>query len=187
MSNLESVSKPLIGAMMRDLSVRLDPLHQSTIACWGIKTSMVMECTTLRHRRQFYTKAERETLRASLTTPANTFVWLGRFLGFDAVAHWGSDAWERKPPGPGMLHSYVNTIGVCSLLLQVMTVHVPAEYGTTPININPQRSRQWSNVLTRIWPVDRAREWPPPLVIGDADGPSFEDVHTRWAPEDTVS
>jgi len=183
MSDLESTNKPLIAAMMRDLSIPLKSSQQSTLACWGVKTSMVMECT-LGHRQQFYTKSEREVLRTRRTIPANTFVWLGRSLGLDSVAHWGSDVWEEQPLGPDILHSYVNTIGVCSFLIQVMTVHVPAVYRRRPINIKPRPTFQrWSTVLTRIWPSNKAVEWPPALAIRAANGPSFEDVHTRWGPE----
>jgi hypothetical protein len=183
MHKLETANVPLIGSMMQDLSIILDHSQQWSIAAWAVKTSMVMEVTTRRHRKGFYTEADRRNLRDTLTLPPNTFVWLGRLVGFNSVLHWGSDAWERKPPGPDMAHTYVNTLGVCCFVVQVATLHAPVEYG--PINILPRPLgvKPWDDVLTRIWPPAETVQWPPPSPIADGDGPSFLDVHTRWAAE----
>ena len=77
MSDLENRSRALVGALMSDISMRVDRVGQDLITVWAVKTARVFECTNPA-KRSFYTRAERERLRTALEAPADTLVWLGR-------------------------------------------------------------------------------------------------------------
>ena len=137
MSALEDVNIPLLGCLLRDIAMPLDRSQQEVIATWVIKTSMVTESTAHPTRQQFYSVAEREQLRTSLSIPARTSVWLGRYSGTGTIAMKGTDAWSGTE-SPVAVQGYVYTILFGYLVIQSLTLHVEGEYGDTPITIHPK-------------------------------------------------
>jgi hypothetical protein len=65
MSDLETSNRPIIGALMHDISTPIDTSQQADFAAWMMKTAMVIDFMN-RQRPQFYTSTERAALRADL-------------------------------------------------------------------------------------------------------------------------
>src|SRR5713226_8688439 len=55
MSTLETANIPVLGPLMHDLVRPIDTAEQASAARWAVKTAMVMESSTRRHRQIFYT------------------------------------------------------------------------------------------------------------------------------------
>jgi hypothetical protein len=62
MSDLEVLNRPLIGALMHDISAPIDTTQQANLAVWTIKTAMVLDGMN-RQRPQFYSVNEHTFLR----------------------------------------------------------------------------------------------------------------------------
>jgi hypothetical protein len=85
MSDLENLSKPLIGGLVQDISLNLDESQQLALARWVMKTCMSLELIGRFERRKFYTDEECQNLRLELTLPIPSFVWLGRYGGINRI------------------------------------------------------------------------------------------------------
>src|SRR5712692_4858323 len=102
MSDLETAVRPLVGAMITDQPVPLSITDQVAISAWAVKTAMVFECMK-EDRQWFYSQEDRDHLRADLSLPENTGVWLGR-----QQASWAGFAEGKKlsggtsPEGPAL-------------------------------------------------------------------------------------
>src|SRR5258708_7623884 len=107
MSDLEGVSKPLVGPRMDDISAFLDLTQQSTISAWTVKTAMVLDSTTMGVKPLFYTQRERDDIRLSSGIPPRTYVWLARYSGRNTIA---CGSLETKHRGPfGIYHGRLTT------------------------------------------------------------------------------
>jgi hypothetical protein len=183
MSELEASNIPLIGALMQDIAAPLNRKQQETIARWATKTAMVMECITTR-RNSFYTRTECAQLRLSSQIPNRTFVWLGRYTGFYTIASFATDSWTDEPNNPQTIHAYVNTFVLGRLAMQILTFHVPDDYGGGPLTIHPATG-VWERNLLNIWSTQQTVRWPPALSLsfGD-DGPrplTLDGLRNRWS------
>jgi len=122
MSDLENRSKALVGALMSDISMRVDRVGQDLITVWAVKTAMVFECTNPA-KRSFYTRAERERLRTALEAPADTLVWLGRQERSSLAWCEARRLFASHPPGNTILSDgYVTTLAISRLVIQILTV-----------------------------------------------------------------
>ena len=164
MSNLEDKSIPHIEPLMDDISAFLYNSDQFVISTWAVKTSMVLDSTTMGVKPLFYTQKERDEMRLSIKMPPRTFVWLARYLGQNTIA---CGSLETKHRGPsGIYHGRISTFFVGSLALQVMTVHPPTETNV-PIKIDPSPG-PWSDILVTSWPGQWRVYWPPVLAFDDS-------------------
>ncbi len=182
MSQLETASIPLIGSLMQDIAMPIDPPQQWTIGRWAMKTAMVMEAVTRGHRKPFYTYVERQQIRSSLQLPGRTLVWLARYVGINFVSFFGTDVWNGVPESFGTAHGYVNTITVGRLAIQLLTLRVPSTWkDDRPIIIHP-RNGAWETSLLCISPNVKTIQWPPRLTFSDIGrGVSFESLVKRWS------
>ncbi len=181
MSKLEGANVPLIGCLMQDVALSLDQPEQRTIACWAIKTVMVMEASASRRRTPFYTRAECAQLRLSQAFPAHTRVWLARYVGRNHLGIYGTDLWEGgTPDDPRAVHGHANTIFAQYLVIQVLTLRAPRENGDRPVRIQPS-SGPWNSLLVRIWPAERTVNWPPQYTFTDSHPFPFPALIKRWS------
>src|SRR5690348_18444477 len=109
MSRLENASKPIIGALMNDVSLWLDTAQQSQVAIWCMKTAMVVEQVNSRKRTSCYDQIEREELRLTSAIPIQTLMWLGR-CSLRSLAAIGTDIWVDLPDIPKVARGAVTTI-----------------------------------------------------------------------------
>ena len=181
MSKLEGANIPLVGCMMQDVSLSLDPLQQWTIALWAMKTSMVMDSVT-HHRGSFYTKTECHQLRSSSVLPPYTHMFLGRYSGQFTLAFFGDDIWDGKPDNPGTTRGYIKTLIVGRMALQIMTYHVPPN-DRMPIAVRTKfRPGPWNDLLIDLWPRRGRANWPPNLSVTDEGTTSLVGIRKRWRP-----
>src|ERR1039458_7843097 len=86
MSQLEAKIKPLVGALMQDISAPLDATQQKDVSMWAVKTAMVLEGTKSKGLVRSYQQSDCEQLRVSSSIPPRTRIWLGRFSGSGRLA-----------------------------------------------------------------------------------------------------
>jgi PDZ domain len=180
MSGMEDANTPLIGPPIDDVSITLNEPQQWAVAAWSAKTAMVMDSTTVAARPLFYTQKEREEIMTSSLTPKRTAVWLGRFLGRSVIGAVSLDTVYRLP-GLSPCTGRITTLILGRLVIQVMTVHTPSEYGDRRIGVYPAEG-PWDHLLVTAWPSSRSVYWPPTLAFDDSD--TLTDLSTllnRWS------
>lgn len=178
MSDLETQSRPIIGPLLHDISIRLSPSEQFTVARWAIKTAMTGESISQKHRALFYKQTERIQLRLS-RFPSHTLVWLGRCMARYDVGFFGVDGWNKKPEDPEVTHAYVTTILLRRLVMQVITIHAPRELSAGNINLQ-HRIGPWGGLLLRLNPLgDKILSWPPPLTFTEKGEFTLRDLVDR--------
>jgi hypothetical protein len=163
MSTLEGHAKKVITPLMHDLSFPLDRLQQWLLTVWAVKTAMVFECT--RRRMPFYTKDDRQALLAS-SVPQSTTVWIGRH-SHSNIVDGGSNRLDPSPARSNPLaESYVTTLALSRLILQVFTIRFKPEFEHTPLRLTLHlKPGPWDRGLIQIWPTLSARvAWPRRLV-----------------------
>jgi hypothetical protein len=188
MSNLETANEPLIGPPIDDVSVTLDGPQRWAAAAWSIKTAMVMDSTTVGARPLFYTQTERDGMKASSLIPARTMVWLGRYLGGNAIAAGSLDTTYRFRDVGIICPGRITTLLLGCLVIQVMTVHIPPEYGDRATLINAAQG-PWDQLLVTAWPNPRGRSsyWPPILAFDDSGAlTDFSTLNDRWVLGDEI-
>jgi len=80
MSDLETLNRSVIGALIHDISFPLDAGPRSKLAVWTMKTGFVLDAIK-RDRAPLNDAKERTLLRTQSSIPAETTVWIGRFSG----------------------------------------------------------------------------------------------------------
>ncbi len=181
MSRLEDASKPVIGALMDDISLWLDTMQQSQVAIWCMKTAMVVEQVNARKRTPCYDQMEREELRLTSAIPIQTLMWLGR-CSLRSLAAIGTDIWIDIPDTPKVAKGAVTTIVVGHLAIQVLTIHVRAEYRHKNVNINTihPKAGQWDKLLIPFYFPTHTIQWPPPLTFTNGGATSIASLMDRW-------
>jgi hypothetical protein len=164
MSELESANIPLIGSLMQDLALALNCFQQYKISMWAVKTAMVSEFVSRKHRPLFFDKAACEQLRVASDLPPLTTVSLARHSFPDHLGVWGTDAWTTDKG----IQAHVNTILVGHFVVQTVVLHLLTEkYGNAPIVVSPQPGpRPWSQLCVDIWPTTKSATWPPAFSFG---------------------
>jgi hypothetical protein len=189
MHRLEDEAIPIMGPMLNEQPSFLDAASHWTIAAWALKTSMVLDSTTIaKHRPLFYSRIERIALKESRRIPSRTFVWLGHSLDLGLAAYSTATHFTifnaLNPCHPYTLKEsplgQVSTILVRHLAIQVMTVHAPAEYSDGAIDIRPPEG-PWNHLLVSVWPPSGLRYWPPALAFHDSIPLlDFDTLTSRW-------
>lgn len=178
MSNLEHANSRIIGPMLHDISIPLDPTQQWSIARWALKSSMVVEGIA-NQKQAFYHQNEREDLRHSIV-PQNTFIWLGRYVGNHEISVAAMHLWSDIPGDPKVFHCYVTTVVFGYFVFQVFSAHVP--YGHPRVGLNTVPG-PWNDVLISIWPANKTTiVWPSPLCFDDFSF-GISDLINRFRPE----
>lgn len=181
MSQLENETKPIIGALMDDISLWLDTTQQSQVAIWCMKTAMVVEQVEARKRTPCYNQIEREELRSTSAIPIQTLMWLGR-CSLRSLAAIGTDVWVDLADIPKVAKGAVTTIVVGHLAIQVLTIHVRAEHRHRNVNINTihPKAGQWDKLLIPFHFPTRTIQWPPPLTFANGGATSIAALMDRW-------
>jgi hypothetical protein len=178
MSNLESANIPIIGSLLQDISIPLDPSQQQTAARWAVKTAMVVESVKA-DDSFFYSDAERDAVRSGSCLPRRTTVWLGRYAKGSSVGAFGTDIWIDMPDAPKAGNGCATTIVVGHLAVQVLSLRFHPQYGEGDIPVAP-KTGPWEKLLVPIWPVAGSVTWPPPSTFGNAGSESIATLMERW-------
>jgi hypothetical protein len=172
MHDLENANIPLIGCLMENISTSLDAEQQLTIARWAVKTAMVQDSIYTHTRKLFYTDSERAEIRAHLTIPNDTLVWLGQCSlrtlavdGYDVGLDFQTVTEIAKPA-----NGTVSTFILGHLTLQVLTIHVPEPYRGRPWEARVTIDGPWDRLLVPVWPTTRSVSWPPSLHFKGGKG-----------------
>ena len=177
MSGLETISRPVVGALVQDLAIPLTPAQQQVAAVWAVKTSMVAEgLRALADDSSFYSQTEREEFRRSRMIPVGTTVWIGRYSGTMYASLVCSD---------GVRHArkeqLASTLSAGCLAFQVLTVRLRQEHATAAGLRLPQRPGPWDDATLQIFPNSERRvNWPPRLSFDDGSGLTMGHWNGRW-------
>ena len=180
MSRLEARAKRTLAAMIRDISIPLDREDQALIAQWAMKTAMVCEASNP-PEHWFYTEAERDHLRALLSLPSDSFVWIGRYARSDLGINesrklYRTESKDRDILGEGFSTAFV----IAHLVIQVATVR--RDRGGPEDRAPELRHRlgRWSPYLTQIWPTRAPFSWPPSSSFMTEE--ALEILYRRFTP-----
>jgi hypothetical protein len=114
-------------------------------------------------KNAFYTKDDRQALLAS-SVPQT--VWIGRH-SHSNIVDGGSNRLDPSPARSNPLaESYVTTLALSRLILQVFTIRFKPEFEHTPLRLTLHlKPGPWDRGLIQIWPTLSARvAWPRRLV-----------------------
>jgi hypothetical protein len=165
MSSLEQSCIPLIGSLMQDLAVPLDPVQQKLLSTWAVKTAIVLDSTNTRKRNLFYDRNDCENLRLSSTIPKRIGVWIGR-SALDGLHADATDVLIERPTGTKIAIGNAATMIVGHLAVQVFAVRPLPPHEHDSIEVAPRPGPPWDDLLAQIWPVrTQSVNWPPRLTF----------------------
>lgn len=158
MSRIESETKPIFVAILDEKLNVINCSNQSTLACWAVKTSMVLECLNS-NRIWFYTDDERQLMCDTQTIPAITYVWIAKCVNHPNI--YSAAKYFRTSIDNNSGIAYATTMGFGSLAFQVLSIKIPK---AIPENVSITYSvteGPWYRTLLQIWPIiqDSVR-WP---------------------------
>lgn len=177
MSRLEVKCKPIIGNLLEDISIALDPDYQKALAEWALKGAMIIDAEGTKPR--FFRKDECENFKKTRTIPNGTGIWVGRFIGRSLSAINGGGTLESE--SRDLLVQYrVFTVLVGHLAMQVLSIHEEPDQIKT-VQLAPVEGK-WEELLIQIWPkVKRKVTWPPPLSFANYGAFPYGSLVYRWA------
>ena len=168
MSRLESAAQRFMQPMLTGDRTVLDAEGQSTVAVWSVKTAMVLEALDDADLRA-YSQYERERLRELGEIPWRTSVWVGAAA---EPSHFMSTKNRHLDAAGGTSISGVSiTMAFAHIVLQVLTIRLPADVGpATQVTANV-RSGPWHEVTSPLWPLPSTpTNWPPRLGLNGESG-----------------
>ncbi len=158
MSRIESKTKPVLVSILDDKLSVIDFSSQSTLACWAAKTSMVLECLNP-NRTWFYSNDERQLMRATLTLPPRTSVWIAKCVDQKNIYSAAKDL--RTSLDDNGVHAYATTMAFGSLAFQIVSIKTPE---TIPENVSITYNvteGPWDKTLLQVWPIiQESLVWP---------------------------
>jgi hypothetical protein len=180
MKGLEIENSSLIGEMMKDVSMSLNPTQQTSLANWAMKTSMVLDDVETESRDgHFYSREEAEGLRLHRTIPIPTNVWIGRYSKSDLTAN-GTVVSLDVPNRPKAAKASISTILVGHFVVQTVTIHNDPKQGILVSAIDVAVG-DWDSLLVQIWPHgSEAVSWPPPETFTQTGQHSIGTLLDRW-------
>lgn len=173
MSDLEGANVHLVGAMMQDISIRLDPDQQKCVAQWLTKMAFLVDWTRVGGRKKrYYTRDEGAAFAEDLTIPPRTRIWIGNITSSHLSTDGHDSAQFAKKDGARLGTSIAITLAVGHLAAQVVTDHFQPKYDKEGAPETEPKSGPWASKLIQIWPTEKEwMMWPPKR--------SF----TNWGPE----
>jgi hypothetical protein len=182
MSDLEGHAKPIVAALVHDVSFSLDSNQQSVLSRWSVKTAMVFESTD-RSRDWFYSGADRQRLSNSSVLPARTHVWVGRYAQSSILCSEARKLYENAPRNANpFAGGHAITFVIRRLVIQVLSLRLKPEFENTAgqVVLNIRRG-PWKSLLNQIWPTETALvKWPPAMSFDDS-GFGFPELGGRFA------
>ena len=159
MSGLESKTKPVLESILDDKLNDMDTLSQWTLACWAVKTAMVLECLNPK-RTRFYSDSERQSMRATQSLPPRTSVWIAKCINQPNIYSAAKDL--RTTLGDGGFHAYTTTMAFGSLAFQIVSIKTPATISENVTLTYDVSEGLWDQTLLQIWPPSqKSLAWPP--------------------------
>jgi hypothetical protein len=180
MSDLEALNRPVIGALIHDISFPLDEAQQASLAAWTLKTGMVLDAINRRDRVPFYSAIERSLLRTQSSMPSGTAVWFARFSGSGFHAG-GIDIWLDQGEILKAAQGWVTTLIVGHLAIQSVTIRgLHPDYVAHPIETVAIKAGPWAQLLHKICPPSGKVNWPPQLTFTSRGQLSIGALIDRW-------
>jgi len=137
----------------------IDASAQSTLARWAVKTAMVLEAIDS-NRPWFYSEAERQLMRAAISLPQRTSVWVAKCVNQPNIYCAAID--HRTAPGDDRVYAFVTTMAFGSLALQVVSIKTPAAIPENVAVTYDVSEGPWEHTLVQVWPTSQnSRAWPP--------------------------
>ena len=172
MSDLETESRPLIGAMLNSVSIVLDSAAQRQAAIWATKCAMVSDAIVKQDRSLCFNQDQRERLRITGSMPSSTTIWMGRFCK-RSLAYFGTDVWLTHKGVPKAGRGSISTFVVGHLVFQIATLTEAPKDAQGPIRVETKNG-PWTDTLVSIWPiVDTVSVVWPPRISFTNDGGRF--------------
>jgi hypothetical protein len=180
MSDLETHTKPILGALITQKTVILNYDQQTLLATWCVKTAMVHE-TSRQCQPFFYTKPERIALKESLQLPCQTYVWLAKCVKHQGIFIVAKDLGGRIEESAKLVSGYVTTMGFGPIAIQILSIKIPLESESNSGIVLQQRSGEWNDTLLPIWPIRQEKIcWPALMGLDSLLGLQY--FSERWSP-----
>lgn len=161
MSELEIAVQPILSPMIRDGGqTLLSKEQQQLLAAWACKTVMVFEFTSA--EPAFYTFAERDELRRTMSPPAvHMSVLIGRYVtgSFMGIAFGRRVDFDLRVDDQLVRgRADYSSISLGQLVVQVVGFRLPVDVE----RILVPNMRDWSGHAVRVWPPRHpSASWPP--------------------------
>lgn len=184
LSALEVAARPVIGSLIQDIAISLDPEQQMTAAVWAMKMSMMIEGTrrVTSADSLFYSKSQREAFRVRRSIPIGSTIWIGRYHGARYAFLDCADGLPLSGSGARMSCAYVSTFAAGRLAFQVLSIRIGEEHTRTGGLLIPQNVGGWDEAMLQVWPPTGIRlPWPPAQSLTDLGSPSLDTLTRRWA------
>ena len=174
MSRLEAVAKPILVPLMKGVASNLTPEQQTTISAWFLKTCMMFEVYDDTNPEYFEANT-RKALRDALAIPAQTTIFLARYVGTNEIRvhEMPVDLAFGPLESAAWSYGYSATIAIKQLAFQIFSFRTPENLRLKAIEI-PQF---WSDATIQIWPTGSSVQWPPGLALDDE---AFDLLANRW-------
>jgi len=180
MSDLETLNRPVIGALIHDISFPLDKAQQANLTAWTLKTGLVLDAINRGERAPFYGATERSLLRTQSSIPSETTVWIARFSGSGFHAG-GTDIWLDQGEILKAAQGCVTTVIIGHLAIQSVTIRgLHPEYRAHPIETVAIKPGRWAQLLHKIWLPSGNVNWPPQLTFTSRGSLSIGALMDRW-------
>ena len=112
------------------------------------------------NRPWFYSEDEQQMMRAELSLPHRTTVWIAKCIKQPNIYSAAKD--HRTTPGDDGVHAFATTMAFGSLAFQVVSIKTPA---AIPEHVNVTydvREGHWDQTLGQVWPTSQnSLAWPP--------------------------
>lgn len=155
-----------------DKVVSIDQAAARSIAIWAFKTAVVMDHAQKLFNRAYFSSAERNAFRKTLTIPNDSVVWVGMFQGhrYRIKSETGQNNGQIAPDQP--LTMYVFTCAIGCLVIQYGHART-----SRPVVLEPVPG--FERIMAPIWPqLYPNLAWPlPDKLTKDSQ---FADLHNRW-------
>jgi hypothetical protein len=170
MNGIEKAVKPIMTPLLRGEETTLTPADQETLAVWITLKSMVGELGVQNIKIRVISDEFRQEFYRTKSMPAGWHVWIGFYGGttYCIDAHYNYESGKSKVNTLyngilgvdfSMRHKSVFCLGKLFMLAHSATLPLPAAHYDYPL----------LNKLVPI-PGNGAIDWPPRMVLDDADG-----------------
>ncbi len=177
MSRVETKCRPIMGNLLEDISITLDPDYQKLLAVWALKGAMIIDAEG--NKPRFFRNDECENFRKTRVIPNGTGIWIGRFTGRSLSAINGG-AGLKTEDGVLLAQFHVFTVVIGHLAMQVLSLHEEPDQTNQTIELAPIDGK-WEELLIQIWPkVTKKVIWPPSLSLSNYGPFPYGSLVYRW-------
>ena len=140
------------------------------MARWMLKTAIMYEYRESQRKGgslRYFKPLDRTGLFVRGEFPANTYVFVGHYIGPDALWTTDADVPLNFSFSGSDFHfpAYSMTLSIAQLALQIFSFRHPVESGATAVNFN--LPGLFPKATVQIWPVTGNKHWPPEVKFDD--------------------